>query len=448
MSNIGASANRPPNGSLLDVLPSTSWKLPKTSAFWLVAVIFGVLLFSAGAPTPLYGVYQAEWHFSPTKLTIIFAAYGLGVLTALVAFGALSDRVGRRPVLAASIVAVMISMLVFATARSVGWLIVARLIQGLAVGTASTAASAALIELEPPERHGIGALAAATAPSFGLASGSLVTSLLVDFGPAPTVAVYLGLFAVFALALVVVFLMPETAGPSGQVAHVWQPRRISVPPELRGRFALLAIGVAASWSVGGFYLSLGPSLAAELLHSHHRTVGGVVVFLLIGLGSCVTLFVSGWSNRRVGYFGAVFMILGLLLVLYAVSVESTLLFFAGSVVLGSGWGPTYMAGFRSIAALAPPQHKAEMLAAVFAVGYLFFSLPAVAVGLVATHFGLHTATLAFGAVVICMGAIAGIGVHAAERAGAVAPLPEVAPVIKYEPCPAPCTVPHLVDCRC
>jgi MFS family permease len=229
---------------------------------------------------------------------------------------------------------------------------------------------------------------------------------------------------------------------------VWQPRRISVPPELRGRFALLAIGVAASWSVGGFYLSLGPSLAAELLHSHHRTVGGVVVFLLIGLGSCVTLFVSGWSNRRVGYFGAVFMILGLLLVLYAVSVESTLLFFAGSVVLGSGWGPTYMAGFRSIAALAPPQHKAEMLAAVFAVGYLFFSLPAVAVGLVATHFGLHVATLAFGAVVICMGAIAGIGVHAAERAGAVAPLPEVAPVIKYEPCPAPCTVPHLVDCRC
>src|SRR3979409_2779991 len=110
MSNIGASANRPPSGSLRDVLPSTSWKLPKTSAFWLVAVIFGVLLFSAGAPTPLYGVYQAEWHFSPTKLTIIFAAYGLGVLTALVAFGALSDRVGRRPGLAASIRASLTSL--------------------------------------------------------------------------------------------------------------------------------------------------------------------------------------------------------------------------------------------------------------------------------------------------------------------------------------------------
>jgi MFS family permease len=445
MSTIGASTNRPPSGPSLDALPSTSWKLPKRTAFWLVAVTFGLLLFSAGAPTPLYGVYQAEWHFSPTTLTVIFAIYGLGVLTALVAFGALSDRVGRRPVLAGSIVAIMISMLLFATARSVGWLIVARLLQGLAVGTASTAASAAVIELEPSERPGIGALTAATAPSLGLASGSLVSSLLVDFVPAPTVAVYLALVALFVLALVVVFLMPETAGASGQVAHVWQPRRISVPRELRGRFALLSIGVAASWAVGGFYLSLGPSLAAELLHNRHRTVGGVVVFLLIGLGSFVTLFVSGWRNRRMGYFGSVSMVVGLLLVLYAVSHESTLLFFAGSVVLGSGWGPTYLAGFRSIAALAPPQHKAEILAAVFAVGYLFFSLPAIAVGLVATHSGLHVATLAFGAVVICMGAIAGIGVHAAERAGP-APPPATVPAKRHEPCPAPCTVPHLVDC--
>jgi MFS family permease len=385
--------------------------------------------------------------FSPTKLTIIFATYGLGVLSALVAFGALSDRVGRRPVLAGAIIGIMISMLVFATAQGVAWLIVARLIQGLAVGTASTAASAAVIELQPGAKPGLGALAGATAPSLGLASGSLITGLMVDFGPAPTVAIYLALIAVFALALVVIYLMPETAGQSGPIAHMWQPRRISVPRALRGRFALLSIGVAAAWAIGGFYLSLGPSLAAELLHSQHRTVGGVVVFLLIGLGSFVTLFVSGWTNRRAGYFGSVFMVAGLLLVLYAVSAESTLLFFVGSVVLGTGWGPTYMAGFRAIAGLAPPQHKAEILAAVFVVGYLFFSLPAIAVGLIATQFGLHTAALAFGAVVICMGAIAGFGVHAAEHVGAVEPHTKTVPAMRHDPCPAPCTVPHLVDCR-
>jgi MFS family permease len=446
MSGIGTSAHRQQIEPVLGVLPPTNWQLPKTAAFWLMAVIFGLLLFSAGVPTPLYAVYQAQWNFSPTTLTIVFGVYGLGVLTALVAFGALSDRIGRRPVLAVSLIALMVSMLLFVAARSVDWLIVARLVQGLAVGMASTAASAALLELQPAATPELGALAGATAPSFGLAFGSLISGLLVDFGPAPTVAVYLALVIVYALALVAVVFMPETAGRSAQLSNVWLPRRISVPRELRSRFALLSVGTAATWAIGGFYLSLGPSLATELLHSQQRTIGGGVVFVLIGLGSFATLLLSSWTTRRVGYFGSICMVIGLLLVLYAVSVESTPLFFAGSVVLGTGWGPSYMAGFRAIAALAPPQHKAEILAAVFVVNYLFFSLPAIAAGFAATHFGMHTTTLAFGTVVVCMGAVAGFGIFAAERPVATRPKVRATPASKHEPCPAPCTVPHLVDC--
>jgi MFS family permease len=415
-------------------------RLPRTAAFWLTALIFGLMLFSSSAPTPLYAVYQSEWHFSSMTLTIIFGVYGLGVLSALMAFGALSDRVGRRPVLAASLIALIVSMLVFAAARGVGWLVAARLVQGLAIGTASTAASAALLELQPDANPGLGSLASATAPSFGLAFGSLITGLLIDFGPAPTVSIYLALASAFLLALVIVARIPETAGQAGDLAHIWRPRRMSVPRELRSRFALLSIGTAATWAIGGFYLSLGPSLAAELLHTPRHAVGGLVAFLLIGLGSFATLFVSGWSNRRAGYFGSVCLVVGLLMVLAAVSLGSAALFFAGSVVLGSGWGPSYVAGFRAIASLAPPQHKAEILAALFFVNYLFFSLPAIIAGLVATHYGLHTATIAFGTVMTCMGVIAGFGIYAADHEGHS--------VQKAEPCPAPCTVPHLVDCKC
>jgi hypothetical protein len=75
------------------------------------------------------------------------------------------------------------------------------------------------------------------------------------------------------------------------------------------------------------------------------------------------------------------------------------------------------------------------------VNYLFFSLPAIIAGLVASHFGLHTAALAFGVVMTCMGAIAGFGIYAADHASAVRPLSKTP-----EPCPAPCTVPHLVEC--
>ncbi len=105
-----------------------------------------------------------------------------------------------------------------------------------------------------------------------------------------------------------------------------------------------------------------------------------------------------------------------------------------------------MAGFRAVVAIAPPQHKAEMLSALFVVNYLFFILPAIAAGLAATHFGLHMATLAFGAVMTCMGAVAGLGIYLVERQDAAAPRSKAAPARKPEPCPAPCTVPQLVDC--
>src|SRR5262249_21485229 len=129
MSDIGAPINRQPSRPIVGVLPQAKCRLPRTAAFWLMALIFGLLSFSASAPTPLYAVYQAEWHFSPTILTVIFGVYGLGVLSALMAFGALSDRIGRRPVVAASLIVIMLSMLLFTAARGVPWLLVARLLQ-------------------------------------------------------------------------------------------------------------------------------------------------------------------------------------------------------------------------------------------------------------------------------------------------------------------------------
>src|SRR6478736_3898180 len=64
-------------------------------AFWLVAFAFTVLLLGTTLPTPLYVVYQARWGFSSGMLTLIFAIYSAGVLTALLVCGRLSDEIGR-----------------------------------------------------------------------------------------------------------------------------------------------------------------------------------------------------------------------------------------------------------------------------------------------------------------------------------------------------------------
>ena len=51
--------------------------------------------------TPLYAVYEREFGFSSAVLTVVFATYALVLAPSLLVFGQLSDRIGRRRVMAA-----------------------------------------------------------------------------------------------------------------------------------------------------------------------------------------------------------------------------------------------------------------------------------------------------------------------------------------------------------
>jgi len=99
--------------------------LPRVAAFWTLGAILLAFLFAASAPSPLYVVYQARWGFSAATLTTVFAVYALALLIALVTVGALSDYIGRRPVLAAALIAEALSMVLFIAADGVGWLLAA-----------------------------------------------------------------------------------------------------------------------------------------------------------------------------------------------------------------------------------------------------------------------------------------------------------------------------------
>ena len=88
-------------------------KLSRAASFWLLATVFAFFLFAAGAPSPLYVVYAAMWHFSSLTLTAIFGVYALALLAALLTTGRLSDHLGRRPVVLLALVVQIVSMVAF-----------------------------------------------------------------------------------------------------------------------------------------------------------------------------------------------------------------------------------------------------------------------------------------------------------------------------------------------
>jgi MFS family permease len=387
-------------------------RLPHATAFWLLATTQLAFLFAAAAPTPLYVVYQATWGFSAITLTTVFAVYAIALLLALVTVGALSDHVGRRPVLLAALLVETAAMIVFARVGDVSGLLAARAVQGLATGAATGTISAYLVDLGPADNPTLGPVINTTSPTLGLALGALGTGVLVQYAPHPTTLVFLILTAVFiALALGVV-AMPETVRRKEGALASLRPR-MGVPRHVRPQFLVTLPSLIATWALGGLYLSLGPSLAVGVLHLRSHLLGGLVVAALTGAGSLASFVFRGWQPRRLLLSSSLVLAAGVAVTLPALALTSTALFFLGAVLSGIGFGASFMAALRSLAGLARPDERAELFAAVYLVSYLAFSLPAIVAGFATTRVGLLITATGYGIVVLVLafGAFTGLLLH-------------------------------------
>jgi MFS family permease len=380
-------------------------RLSRPVAFAAIAAIFVTFAAASAAPSPLYVVYQHLWGFSPTTLTVVFAVYVIGLIGSLLMLGALSDHVGRRPVLAAAIALEAASLVLFLAAGDVSVLLVARLLQGIATGAALTTLGAALVDLNPPHAPGRAGLINGIAPTAGLAVGALGCGALVQFAPEPTHLVWALLLAAMVLSGVVVARLPETsARRPGAVASL--SPRLGVPVRLRGDVLALVPVIVASWAIGGLYLSLGPSVAAAELGLTNHLVGGFVVTLLCGTGAITSYAMRALPTPRVLTLAAALLTVGSLISVAGVEWSNIAVAAAGTVISGIGFGASALASFGTLAVLAAPHERGELFAVALTIAYTAFSVPAVIAGFAATAEGLHRTTLVYGLVVALLAAVA------------------------------------------
>lgn len=375
--------------------------LHRRHALTLHASILLGLLAASSAPTPLYALYQAQWHFSALTITVVFSAYALALLVALLVAGALSDHLGRRPVVAGALLAEAAAMAAFAVAPGVTWLIAARILQGLATGVATGAAGAALLDFDDPDRPGRAALANSLTPVAGMAAGVLASIALVQYAPAPTRTVYLLLMVLFTAQAAALTLTAETAQ---RRQGVWRSLLPGISVAAAGRPVLLMIApsVIAAWALGGFYSSLGPSLA-HLIAPHAPQATGGLVFFALTAGA--TLAVGAVRRRQaltVSTAGTAALLPGALLTLGGLHLHSLPVLFAGTVLAGAGFGAVNQGALRLLLPAAAPAERAGTLAAYYCVSYLAMSGPAIMAGALTNRYGLGTAVSLYAAAIVLL----------------------------------------------
>ncbi|WP_448642214.1 MFS transporter [Geodermatophilus sp. URMC 63] len=399
-------------------------RLSRPAAFWSVAVLLVLVLAASGVPSPLYRVYQEQFGFGPGVLTLVFGIYAFALLASLLVVGGLSDHVGRRPVLAGGLLLQAVAMVVFLAADGVGWLLAARVLQGLSTGALTGTMGAALLDLQRGDRP-LGPLVNSVSPGLGLSLGAVGAGLAIEAVAEPQPWVFGVLTVVFVLGAGLAYALPESSPRLPGALASLRPQ-VEVPRAQRRPFLVAVPCLVALWAMGGLVLSLGPSLTAGVFGLTDHLVGSLLILCMQGAAAAGGVLARDLAPRRAMAGGCLLFVVAVGALLVSLVTGAAWLFFVSAGAAGLGFGAAFLGAVATVTAGVAPGRRAGLLSSIFVVGYLGFSIPAIAAGIAAGAVGLEVAAEVYGAVVIVLAVAAAVGLRLAGRAPAAVPAEESA----------------------
>jgi MFS family permease len=373
----------------------------KRSSYAATSAVF-VAVCAVNVPSPLYPTYQHAYHLSATVLTAIFATFAVGVLAALVLVGPLSDHIGRKPVLIAGESILVLSEALFLGAHGVGWLFAARAAQGFALGTISSAASAALAELNRANLH---QAALMTTMAFTVAGtiSCVGTGFLAQYLPWHTTLCYIVLLAANLVSLGAVSLMGEPG--AARRGHRYRVRLPRIPRSILGPVLVACGAMAVGWTLGGVYGSLSPSIVDLLLKGNGLVISGAVLSVFNLVGGVCQYVARRHEPHRVMIVAIAATMVGAVAMNLSLDAKSLALFFVATVFAGIGAALVFVGSLALVNRLSPVASRAETVTAYSMSGYLALAISTVALGTLVTHVGLRSAAAVLTPILVVAGAL-------------------------------------------
>lgn len=358
--------------------PPPTGTLPASGTWLRVGVVMFAIGFGTNVFAPMLQVYRHESGLSTASVSAMLAIYTLGLVPALVWFGPVSDRLGRRRVLRpATVVSAVGSGLLAAAAVGPQWMLyLGRFVVGIAIGMAMACGAAWIKELSTDD-PGAGPRRATVAISAGFGGGSVGAGVLAQFLPAPEVTPYLVHLGVIGAAAAIMWTTPETVPE--------RPGAIERPPLIpaaarTGRFGW-AVAAWAPWVFGTVttaFATLPDRLATGigLPYAFTGLIGAIAMLSGMAIQPWGTrlaeqgwlpLSVVGLSTAGMGMVGAVVVLI----------LGHAWLILPAAALLGCSYGIMMVSGLREVTQIAAPQELGALIAAFYALTYVGFFVPLV-----------------------------------------------------------------------
>ncbi|WP_416355879.1 MFS transporter [Aureimonas phyllosphaerae] len=372
---------------------------------FLIASASLVLVFAvSGAPIPLFSLYRAEDGVTDTQLGWVSVAYFLSAATALLVLGRLSNYLGRRPVAVCALVCAMLSCLILAVAKGAFSLSVARVLQGMACGIASTALGSYVVDTAPSRARWLPAAITGSSPMVGISLGALASGILAEYGPAPRSFVHLALAGLACLSMALLLASPETVASKRGVLASLRPR-LEIPNDAGRRLTVAGAAFVATWSFGGFYQAFGASVTTDYLGTRSPLLVAIVfssILVLNPFGSPLAGRLSTVSGIRGGLTVFSLAVLAIMFGFYLGAVEIVV---SASLVVGLAQGVASTCAIRSLLLGVRQDERAGLLSTIYLISYAGAAIPALVAGPLARHVELMDIATGYAALALAASAL-------------------------------------------
>lgn len=331
-------------------------------------------LIGFGLVIPLLPFYAVRFGAAAPEVTWLLATYSLTQLVAAPLWGRLSDRIGRRPVLMASMAASAVAYLWLGSANALWMLFAARALAGACAGNIA-AAQAYIADITKPEQraHGMGMIGAAF--GLGFIFGPALGGFLAGNNPATAnlqtpawVAAGLSLAALCGVLFILRESLPaerrELAAAPGRIGLILGALRRPVLSRLIVIFFLVILAFAAMESIFALW-------ALRQLDWGPEKVG--YVFAYLGLlsavmqGGLTRRLTKRYGEERLLLFGLILLAIGLVIVPFSRDLGVLGVAFA---VLAVGLGLTQPALNSLVSRRAGGGEQGQVLGVTQSVGSL------------------------------------------------------------------------------
>ncbi len=382
-------------------------------------LLFGAVLVDLvgfGIILPLLPFYAQRFGGSGIEVGLLVTIYSLIQLFMAPAWGRLSDRYGRRPILIIGLVGSAISYVVFAYAASLTMLFVARILAGFG-GSTIPVAEAYIADVTPPERRAgnLGLIGAAFGLGFtiGPALGGITSEISTE-APGLLAAALCGVNALLALAF-----LPESVTRARRAGPRPKRRRLGYVVDMaRDPRTLNVLAVYFFFSVAWAVLQPTLSLFGEhRFGMNARQVGYLFAFLglvsALMQGLIVRRLVPRVGESRLARVSGLPFVLGLLTIASSGSLATLLL---GLLLLAIGYGGVIPSVLGLLSRLVPDDVQGGALGVGQSVGSLARIAGPFAAGVAFDMMGPAWPYL-LGAVVAAGAALLSIGLQQPSRRG-------------------------------